>query len=316
MKFGYQTNWQTVKIGGRIYCLSASRVYDPETARFLSRDPVPSMIKVVESSNGSLGVYTDTILADAVLIGARLVEDNPQDYAKWFLNIYRSWSNNAVNEVDPAGMFELGWAEQLRRESNAEKDQALEKMLPRKGDEGQWGSDKPPRTKKPPAPPKPAPPLSQDQQKFVLLKGGCICFLSLAWSIIPGSGAAARNAQDLPTFGDKLFPSAPKVPNSPSPPSTDPSSPVGRRGSPLTGTGNPPARIPGGTPYSSSPFSRHALVQMQNRGFTPSIVREALREGLMTPGNTPGTTVFYDVCNKVKVVFDNKTGNIITVIPQ
>ncbi len=37
---GYQTNWQTVKIGQKWWGLSAARVYDFATGRFISRDPI------------------------------------------------------------------------------------------------------------------------------------------------------------------------------------------------------------------------------------------------------------------------------------
>lgn len=61
-------------------------------------------------------------------------------------------------------------------------------------------------------------------------------------------------------------------------------------------------------------LSRHVLDQMQNRGFTPSIVENAIQTGARTAGNTPGTSVFVDSINKFRVVTNAETGNVITVI--
>ena len=48
---------------------------------------------------------------------------------------------------------------------------------------------------------------------------------------------------------------------------------------------NAPTTI-GGRDYLS-----HALDQMQSRGVTPSAVENAVQNGQVSPGNTPGTTV-------------------------
>jgi hypothetical protein len=54
---------------------------------------------------------------------------------------------------------------------------------------------------------------------------------------------------------------------------------------------------------------------MQARGIPPSVVENTIQHGQPYPGNTPGTTVYYDPVNNVRVVTNNTTGNVITVIP-
>jgi RHS repeat-associated protein len=87
------------------------------------------------------------------------------------------------------------------------------------------------------------------------------------------------------------------------------STPVGRRGAPLTvppGT-NAPATIGGRN------FTGHALDQMQSRGFTPTVVENAIQNGVRTAGNQPGT--FQHVVEGVRVI-TNEAGGVITVIPR
>jgi hypothetical protein len=47
----------------------------------------------------------------------------------------------------------------------------------------------------------------------------------------------------------------------------------------------------------------------------PSVVENTLKTGTQLPGNLPGTSVFYDAVNDVRVVVNSTTGKIITVIP-
>jgi len=61
-------------------------------------------------------------------------------------------------------------------------------------------------------------------------------------------------------------------------------------------------------------FSGHALDQMQNRGFTPTVVENAIQTGTRVAGNTSGTSVFVDSVNKIRVV-TNEAGRVVTVIP-
>jgi hypothetical protein len=87
------------------------------------------------------------------------------------------------------------------------------------------------------------------------------------------------------------------------------STPVGRRGAPLTvprGT-NVPTTIGGRN------FTGHALDQMQSRGFTPTIVENAVQNGIRSAGNQPGT--FQHIADGVKVI-TNEAGGVITVIPR
>jgi filamentous hemagglutinin len=54
---------------------------------------------------------------------------------------------------------------------------------------------------------------------------------------------------------------------------------------------------------------------MQERGYVPSVVENAIRTGTPTPGNTPGTTVFTDTVNQLRVVVNSDTGRVVTIIP-
>jgi RHS repeat-associated protein len=87
--------------------------------------------------------------------------------------------------------------------------------------------------------------------------------------------------------------------------------PIGRSGSPMNvvAGANKPATING------IDYSAHALDQMQGRGLMPSIVENTLATGTQLPGNLPGTSVFYDAVNNLRVVVNPATGKIITVIP-
>ena len=88
----------------------------------------------------------------------------------------------------------------------------------------------------------------------------------------------------------------------------NPATPTGSKGHELgvpPGT-NSPDTI-GGRDYTG-----HALDRMQERGYTPSVVENAIGSGVPSPGNTPGTTKFYDSTNNVSVIVNN-TGGVITV---
>lgn len=101
---GYQTNWQTVKIGNKWYGMSAAQVYDFETGRFLSKDPVPAIIKISLSGGKALGRFGRTGVAKSISIGANA---GPKNYTKWFLNLYRAWSDSPVGQVDPNGLKDV-----------------------------------------------------------------------------------------------------------------------------------------------------------------------------------------------------------------
>ena len=57
-------------------------------------------------------------------------------------------------------------------------------------------------------------------------------------------------------------------------------------------------------------YSGHAFDRMQERGVTPSVVENAIKNGERTLGNQPGTAV--NVFEGVKVVA-NDNGGVITV---
>jgi RHS repeat-associated protein len=127
--------------------------------------------------------------------------------------------------------------------------------------------------------------VAKDASRVLTLAGG----LSLAGKALAGAGeVAAAGATEVSA-----------------------ATPVGRIGKQMKvvdGT-NRPATI-NGTDYST-----HALDRMQRDGLMPSAVENTLRTGARSPGNQPGTSVFYDSVNRVMVVRDSATGKIITVRP-
>ncbi|CAB3751839.1 hemagglutinin repeat-containing protein [Paraburkholderia humisilvae] len=70
-------------------------------------------------------------------------------------------------------------------------------------------------------------------------------------------------------------------------------------------TRNTPANIDG------TDYAGHALDRMQDRGLTPSVIKNTIDNGVPTPSRG-GTTVFYDPKNNVSVV-TNSEGKVITV---
>jgi RHS repeat-associated protein len=87
------------------------------------------------------------------------------------------------------------------------------------------------------------------------------------------------------------------------------SSPQGRLGQPMDyepGT-NGPASIDG------RDFTGHALDQMQGRGIPPSAVENTIQNGIPSPGNVPGRTVYYEPINNLSAVTDSSSGRVITV---
>ncbi|MEM9101706.1 MAG: DUF4258 domain-containing protein [Pseudomonadota bacterium] len=62
-------------------------------------------------------------------------------------------------------------------------------------------------------------------------------------------------------------------------------------------------------------FTGHSIDRMQQRGFTPSVVEGAIRNGTRSLGNTPNTSVFTDTANNLRVIVNTNTGAIVTVIP-
>jgi hypothetical protein len=60
-------------------------------------------------------------------------------------------------------------------------------------------------------------------------------------------------------------------------------------------------------------YTGHAIDQMQNRGIMPSVVENTINYGSIYP-TRPGTLGYFDPMNKVRVIMDTNTQNIITVI--
>lgn len=61
------------------------------------------------------------------------------------------------------------------------------------------------------------------------------------------------------------------------------------------------------------PYSGHAFDQMQNRGLPPSVAEQAMQEGIPSPGQTIEKVEYYDPVNRVVVVRNKDTGNVISV---
>uniref|UniRef100_A0A486XSH0 RHS protein n=1 Tax=Rheinheimera sp. BAL341 TaxID=1708203 RepID=A0A486XSH0_9GAMM len=95
-----------------------------------------------------------------------------------------------------------------------------------------------------------------------------------------------------------------------------PRTPVGRSGR-SDNFPNPRAPSPRNAPevINGRSYSGHAIDRMQERGYTPSVVENALHNGVKSAGNTPNTMLYTDSVNKLRVVVNSKTGNVITVIP-
>jgi YD repeat-containing protein len=97
----FQSNWLTVQIGTRWYGISPSRVYDPELGRFLQRDLMPSILKV---------------LKPRILLGNR---GGIFDYSIFAQTISKSYSRDlggtnlyatsiCPNDIDPSGLVYQG----------------------------------------------------------------------------------------------------------------------------------------------------------------------------------------------------------------
>lgn len=109
-----------------------------------------------------------------------------------------------------------------------------------------------------------------------------------------------------------------------------PSTPVGRTGSwqdtsQFTGNtvkanrelnvagaraGAPPVNSP--ATIGSRDFSGHALDRMQQRGYVPSVVEDAIRSGTRTP-SYGGASSYYSPSNNLTVIVNDATGKVVTV---
>jgi len=94
-----------------------------------------------------------------------------------------------------------------------------------------------------------------------------------------------------------------------------PRTPVGRSGEQHEWP-NPNAPRPRNAPatINGRDYSGHAIDRMQERGFVPSVVENAIKNGTPTAGRD-ATTIFTDIINNIRVIVDSATGRVITIIP-
>lgn len=86
---------------------------------------------------------------------------------------------------------------------------------------------------------------------------------------------------------------------------------LGHKGFELTNASYQPLRN-SPTNIQGRAYSAHALDQMQNRGFTPSIIEQTIKKGSYSAGKNPGTMVYYDSANDVTAILNNE-GRVITI---
>lgn len=66
------------------------------------------------------------------------------------------------------------------------------------------------------------------------------------------------------------------------------------------------------TIINGRPYAGHALDQMQNRGFTPSIIQNVIKNGSLKLGKRPNTLAHYDAINDITVITNSQNGRVIT----
>jgi len=93
----FQSNWMTVTVGTKRYGLSPTRVLDFETGRFVSRDPLPHLVKILTSAYGNtLSLFARTSLASTII---RQVYSLLRNRNRG--NLYSTFT---VNLIDPTGL--------------------------------------------------------------------------------------------------------------------------------------------------------------------------------------------------------------------
>ena len=139
-------------------------------------------------------------------------------------------------------------------------------------------------------------------------------YLVAAIGIIPGAGDAAgkviKAAETALKNGDVA--EASKLINKASD-EVSATLPMGSKRNPMNQPSNPsyqPVRNQPST-ISNREYSGHALDRMQDRGITPSVVENTIKNGKSTPSRG-GTTVHYDPESKVSIV-TNESGRVVTV---
>jgi len=102
---GYQSNWLTIKIGNKWWGLSAARLYDFATGRFVQRDVLPDLLKLLTpGKRNASGIYSNTSFAAQIATTNSIAGRDHTTYAEWFLNRYCAWSSEPVGEIDVAGL--------------------------------------------------------------------------------------------------------------------------------------------------------------------------------------------------------------------
>ncbi|MCI2290157.1 hemagglutinin repeat-containing protein [Enterobacter sp. I4] len=139
-------------------------------------------------------------------------------------------------------------------------------------------------------------------------------YLAAAIGLIPGAGDAAgktiKAAEKALKAGD--VETASKLINKASD-EVYTTLPMGSKRNPMNQPSNPsyqPVRNQPAT-ISNREYSGHALDRMQDRGVTPSVVENTIKNGQSTPSRG-GTTVHFDPESKISVV-TNETGRVVTV---
>ncbi|EMD1303546.1 DUF4258 domain-containing protein [Serratia ureilytica] len=139
-------------------------------------------------------------------------------------------------------------------------------------------------------------------------------YLVAAIGIIPGAGDAAgkaiKAAEAALKKGDVA--EASRLINKASD-EVSATIPMGSKRNPMNQPSNPsyqPVRNQPST-IGNREYSGHALDRMQDRGITPSVVENTIKNGKSTPSRG-GTTVHFDPESKVSVV-TNESGRVVTV---
>ena len=66
-------------------------------------------------------------------------------------------------------------------------------------------------------------------------------------------------------------------------------------------------------PRLSTADTTHAISRMQERGYTPTVVENVIKNGVSRVGNESSATVYTDNVNNISAVVDSTSGRVITV---